>query len=121
MDLDEILKIAKDHKTITTGGEVAGASLSGEGFLQQFAAVSDVKNDVSWEDIIPTEEREKFEKEEKDKEANQEVQQSRKRNHRQVLYEGRDVEQGPTTTMAKKAKAPSPQRKSAVQKVMEMK
>jgi chromodomain-helicase-DNA-binding protein 1 len=32
-----------------------------------------------------------------------------------------DVEQGPTTAAAKKAKAPSPQRKSAVQKAMEMK
>jgi chromodomain-helicase-DNA-binding protein 1 len=94
--------------------------LGGEGFLQQFAAVSNVKNDVSWEEIIPAEEREKFEKE-KDKEADQEAQQSRKHNHPQVLYEGMDVEQGPTTAAAKKAKAPSPQRKSAVQKAMEMK
>jgi hypothetical protein len=51
--------------------------LGGEGFLQQFAAVSNVKNDVSWEEIIPAEEREKFEKE-KDKEADQEAQQSRR-------------------------------------------
>ena len=121
MDLDEILKVAEDHETIATGGESAGASLGGEGFLQQFAAVSDVKNDMSWEDIIPPDEREKFEKEERDKEADQEAQQSRKRNQPQISYEGMDVEQPPTTTTAKKAKAPGPQRKSAAQKAMEMK
>jgi len=121
MDLDEILKVAEDHETIATGGESAGASLGGEGFLQQFAAVSDVKNDMSWEDIIPADEREKFEKEERDKEADQEAQQSRKRNQPQISYEGMDVEQPSTNTAAKKAKAPGPQRKSAAQKAMEMK
>lgn len=121
MDLDEILKVAEDHETIATGGESAGASLGGEGFLQQFAAVSDVKNDMSWEDIIPIEEREKLEKEERDKEADQEAQQTRKRNQPQISYEGMDVEQPSTTGAAKKAKAPGPQRKSAAQKAMEMK
>jgi len=120
MDLDEILKVAEDHETIATG-EGAGASLGGEGFLQQFAAVSDVKNDMSWDDIIPTEERERFEKEEREKEAEQEAQQSRKRNQPQISYEGMDVDQPTSTTTAKKAKAPGPQRKSAAQKALEMK
>lgn len=120
MDLDEILKVAEDHETIAAGGE-AVASSGGEGFLQQFAAVSDVKNDMSWEDIIPVDERERFEKEEKEKEAEQDAQQSRKRNQPQVSYEGMDVEQAPTNSTTKKAKAPGPQRKSAAQKAMEMK
>ena len=57
MDLDDILNRAEDHETMT-GAE--GASLGGEGFLAQFAAVSDVKNDMSWEDIIPLEDRQRF-------------------------------------------------------------
>ena len=63
MNLDDILKSAEDHETMATDGD-GGASLGGEGFLAQFAAVSDVKNDMSWEDIIPVEERQKFEEEE---------------------------------------------------------
>ncbi|KAF7796950.1 hypothetical protein EIP86_008136 [Pleurotus ostreatoroseus] len=30
-----------------------GTSLGGEGLLAQFASVSDVNNDMAWEDIIP--------------------------------------------------------------------
>ncbi|KIJ49638.1 hypothetical protein M422DRAFT_161169 [Sphaerobolus stellatus SS14] len=120
MDLDEILKVAEDHETIASG-EGAGASLGGEGFLQQFAAVSDVKNDMSWDDIIPLDAREKLEQEERDKEAEQEAQQGRKRNQHQVSYEGMDVEQPASSTTTKKAKGPGPQRKSAAQKALEMK
>ena len=65
MDLDDILKSAEDHETMTAAD--GGASLGGEGFLAQFAAVSDVKNDINWEDIIPLEERERFQKEEDEK------------------------------------------------------
>ena len=51
MNLDDVLKSAEDHETMASGGD-GGTSLGGEGFLAQFAAVSDVKNDMKWEDII---------------------------------------------------------------------
>jgi len=57
MNLDDVLKSAEDHETMAADGD-GGTSLGGEGFLAQFAAVSDVKNDMNWEDIIPrTEQR----------------------------------------------------------------
>src|ERR1700730_8217568 len=68
MDLDDILTRAEDHETIAVVGD-GGTSLGGESFLAKFAAVSDVKNDMSWEDIIPREERQKVEKEEDERKA----------------------------------------------------
>lgn len=67
MDLDDILNKAENHETEATA-EAVGASLGGEGFLSQFAAIQDVKNDLSWDDIIPLDEREKALQKEKDKE-----------------------------------------------------
>ena len=67
MDLDDILNKAEEHETV--GEANAGAtSLGGEGFLHQMAIVSDVKADLSWDDIIPLEDRQKFEEEEQDRE-----------------------------------------------------
>ena len=67
MDLDDILNKAKEHETV--GEANAGAtSLGGEGFLHQMAIVSDVKADLSWDDIIPLEDHQKFEEEEQDRE-----------------------------------------------------
>lgn len=68
MDLDDILGKAENHETEATA-ESVGASLGGEGFLAQFAAVQDVKNDLSWDDIIPETEREKAQAEEREREA----------------------------------------------------
>lgn len=62
MDLDAILSNAEAHETEV---DPTGASSGGEGFLQQFAQVQDFKADVSWEDIIPLEERLKVEEEER--------------------------------------------------------
>jgi chromodomain-helicase-DNA-binding protein 1 len=67
MDLDEILNKAENHETEATA-EAVGASLGGEGFLSQFAAIQDVKNDLSWDDIIPLDEREKATQKEREKE-----------------------------------------------------
>ena len=122
MDLDDILKRAEDHETMADGGD-GGASLGGEGFLAQFAAVSDVKNDMSWEDIIPLEERQKFEAEDEQRKVEEAMQESRerKRAHAPVSYEGMDVDQPPATTAPKKPKAPGPTRKTASQKAMELK
>lgn len=123
MDLDDILNRAEDHETMAAGGD-GGASLGGESFLAQFAAVSDVKNDMSWEDIIPLEERRKFDREEEDRKAEELAAQElrdRKRSHAPVSYEGMDVDQPSTSQAAKKPKVPGPQRKTASQKAMELK
>ena len=86
MDLDEILNRAEDHETMA-GGD--GTSLGGEGFLAQFAAVSDVKADMNWEDIIPLEERQRFEREEEDRRMHELAEQS--------LWYGRLCTGAPTT------------------------
>ena len=122
MDLDEILTRAEDHETMESGE--GGTSLGGEGFLAQFAAVSDVKNDMNWEDIIPLEERQKFDAEDeqrKTEEFTSQESRDRKRTHAPVSYEGMDVDHHPPTTAPKKPKAPGPSRKSASQKAMELK
>ncbi|KAH7929849.1 transcription regulator [Leucogyrophana mollusca] len=123
MDLDDILNRAEDHETMAAGGD-GGTSLGGEGFLAQFAAVSDVKNDMSWEDIIPLDERQKFEKEEDQRKAEELAAQElkdRKRTHAPVSYEGMDVDQPAPAPAPKKPKAPGPTRKTASQKAMELK
>ncbi|KAF8070626.1 SNF2 family N-terminal domain-containing protein [Lyophyllum atratum] len=123
MDLDDILNRAEDHETMAEGGD-GGTSLGGEGFLAQFAAVSDVKNDMSWEDIIPLEERQKFEDNDEQRKAEDLAMQEsrdRKRTHAPVSYEGMDVDQPPATAAPKKPKAPGPTRKTASQKAMELK
>ncbi|THH26417.1 hypothetical protein EUX98_g7773 [Antrodiella citrinella] len=121
MDLDDILNRAEQHETIATQGE---ASLGGESFLAQFANISDIKNDMNWEDIIPLEDRQRFEQEEtqrKLEELNHQEAKDRKRNHAPVSYEGMDVEHTATTSAPKKPKGPAPQRKTASQKAMELK
>lgn len=123
MDLDDILNRAEDHETVAAAGD-GGVSLGGEGFLAQFASVSDVKNDMSWEDIIPVEERQKFEKEEDQRKAEEMAAQElrdRKRSHAPVSYEGMDVDQPVSAITPKKPKVVGVQRKSASQKAMELK
>ncbi|KAH8107880.1 SNF2 family N-terminal domain-containing protein [Cristinia sonorae] len=122
MDLDDILNRAEQHETIANQGE--GASLGGEGFLAQFANISDIKNDMNWEDIIPLEDRQRFEQEETQRKLDELAAQEakdRKRNHAPVSYEGMDVEHTATTSAPKKPKNPAPQRKTASQKAMELK
>lgn len=120
MDLDDILSRAEAHETTQTGDSV-GASLGGETFLAQFANVSDIKNDMNWEDIIPLEERQKLELEEDERRFEESAaNESRKRSHAQVSYEGMDVDQ-PAAPAQKKPKVPTAQRKTASQKAMELK
>ncbi|KAI0743539.1 transcription regulator [Daedaleopsis nitida] len=92
MDLDDILNRAEQHETVADQNE--GASLGGEGFLEQFANVSDVKNDMNWEDIIPLEERQRFDRDEDDRKAEELAAaetKDRKRSHANVSYEGMDT------------------------------
>ncbi|KAI6106105.1 transcription regulator [Pisolithus croceorrhizus] len=105
MDLDDVLNRAEDHETMAAGGD-GGTSLGGEGFLAQFASVSDVKNDMNWEDIIPLEERQKFEKGGRPAKSGR---------------VGMDVDHPAPSAAPKKLKAPGAQRKSASQKAMELK
>lgn len=67
MDLDDILTKADAFDT-EASAQPGGTSLGGEGFLSQFAAIQDVKNDLgddlSWDDIIPVDERVKMDEEE---------------------------------------------------------
>jgi chromodomain-helicase-DNA-binding protein 1 len=121
MDLDDILNKAEDHETMQAE---TGASLGGEGFLQQFAVVNDIKNDLSWDDIIPLEERQKFEREEAEAKE-EEMNQTRKRTAANVNYEGMDVDQPAAGSSKPKAKTPTTKsaapRKSAIQRSMELK
>ncbi|KAH9992613.1 P-loop containing nucleoside triphosphate hydrolase protein [Russula vinacea] len=122
MDLDDILNRAEDHETIT-GGD-GGASLGGEGFLASVAFVSDIKTEMSWEDIIPLEDRQKVELEEDQRKAEELAAldtKDRKRSHAPVSYEGMDVDQPVSASASKKPKGPAPTRKSASQKAMELK
>ena len=123
MDLDDILNRAEQHETLANN---EGTSLGGEGFLAQFANVSDVKNDMAWEDIIPVDERQRFEAEEEKRKADELAAQERetkdrKRNLAPVSYEGMDVEHPAPAPAPKKPKHPAPQRKTASQKAMELK
>ena len=61
MNIDDVLEHAEDHDTTETLG---GAQLGGDDFLQQFE-IADYKPDVSWEEIIPKEDRERIEEEER--------------------------------------------------------
>lgn len=122
MDLDDILNRAEDHETVT--GADVGASLGGEGFLASVAHVSDVKTEISWEDIIPLEERQKVEREDDQRKAEELAAldtKDRKRSHAPVSYEGMDVDQPVSASTSKKPKGPAPTRKSASQKAMELK
>jgi len=123
MDLHDILNRAEDHETIT-GGDGGGASLGGENFLASVAFVSDVKTEMSWEDIIPLEERQRAEIEEDQRKAEELAAldtKDRKRSHAPVSYEGMDVDQPVSASTSKKPKGPAPTRKSASQKAMELK
>ncbi|WFD32163.1 DNA helicase [Malassezia sp. CBS 17886] len=63
MDLDDILTHAEARETELDG---TTASSGGEAFLHQFAQVQDFKaDDVSWDDIIPVQDRVKAEEEER--------------------------------------------------------
>ena len=117
MNLDDILGSAEDHETEAAAG--TGASLGGEGFLQDMATVTDVKADLNWEDIIPLEDRARVEEDDRAL-ALQDVG-PRKRNTAQVSYEGMDLAEPSPSAQPKKPKAPAAQRKTAAQRAMDLK
>lgn len=97
MDLDDILTKADSFDTETAAP--GGTSLGGEGFLSSFANIQDVKNDmdgISWDDIVPVEERVKFDEVESKRLAAEEAELTkRKRNaaRKSGAYEGMDVDE----------------------------
>lgn len=114
MDLDDILTKADAFDT-EASAQPGGTSLGGEGFLSQFAAIQDVKNDMddglSWEDIIPVDERVKLDEEESRRLQEQEmVSLNRKRAAARPpgTYEDMDFDDGE----AKSSRAGSPDKKS---------
>ncbi len=132
MDLDDILTKAEAHDT-EASAEPGGTSLGGEGFLAQFAAIQDVKNDLSWDDIIPVEERVKLDEEESkalQAEEDAAVSGPRKRAAARPpgAYEGMDDGDGraskagsPDSAKDKKGAKPAPLRKSNAQRALELK
>lgn len=129
MDLDDILTKADNFDTEAAAAP-AGTSSGGEAFLAQFAAIQDVKNDtddLSWDDIIPVDERVKLDEEESRALQAEELG-SRKRAAARApgAYEGMD-EADPEL---RDSKAPSPSdrkakvtgpRKSNAQRAIELK
>lgn len=130
MDLDDILNKADNFDTeaaVAPGGTSSG----GEAFLAQFAAIQDVKNDtddLSWEDIIPVEERVKMDEEESRALQAEEMAGSRKRAAARApgAYEGMDEADGEpagsktASPSEKKLKVSGP-RKSNAQRAIELK
>lgn len=130
MDLDDILTKADAFDT-ESAAQPGGTSLGGEGFLSQFAAIQDVKNDLgdelSWDDIIPVEERVKMDEEESRALAAEEaaaVSRKRKAAQQPGAYQDMDFEDEasskPGSPSSKKARLAQP-RKSNAQKALELK
>ncbi|ORX35357.1 putative transcription regulator [Kockovaella imperatae] len=130
MNLDDILTKADAFDT-ESAAQPGGTSLGGEGFLASFAAIQDVKNDmdeVSWDDIIPVEERIKMDEEQsRELQAQEEAARSRKRKAAQQpgAYEGMDYDDqasGAGSTKEKKSsKGGGQPKKSPAQKSLELK
>jgi chromodomain-helicase-DNA-binding protein 1 len=131
MDLDDILTKADAFDT-ESAAQPGGTSLGGEGFLAQFAAIQDVKNDpndtLSWDDIIPVEERVKLDEEESRALAAEEaaaVNRKRKAAQQPGAYQDMDMDEDgngskPGSPNGKKARVGQP-RKSNAQKALELK
>uniref|UniRef100_V5ETJ6 Chromatin remodelling complex ATPase chain n=1 Tax=Kalmanozyma brasiliensis (strain GHG001) TaxID=1365824 RepID=V5ETJ6_KALBG len=123
MDLDDILSHAEAHETEV---DPTGSSAGGQEFLKSFAQVQDFKADVSWDDIIPLEERQKVEEEERKKaveEAAAAASSSRRRAAAQVApgaYDNGEGDDRATSPGASKDAAKR-SRKTAAQRSVEMK
>ena len=123
MDLDDILSHAEAHET---EADPTGSSAGGQEFLKSFAQVQDFKADVSWDDIIPLEERQKVEEEERKKaveEAAAAASSSRRRAAAQVApgaYDNGEGDDRATSPGASKDAAKR-SRKTAAQRSVEMK
>ncbi|KAK9237236.1 SNF2 family N-terminal domain-containing protein [Lipomyces kononenkoae] len=81
MNLDDVLEHAEDHITTPDLGE---SHLGGEEFLKQFE-VTDYKADVSWDDIIPTDDLQRIKEEEQKRKDDEFLQEQIKMNSRRTV------------------------------------
>ena len=116
MDLDDILSKAEARDTEMENNT---SSSGGEAFLQQFAQVQDIKNDASWEDIIPVEERVKAEEEERQRAVESAIAASSSR--RRAALAASQATAANASADAEEAVDEKPQPKSQGQRSLELK
>ena len=124
MDLDVILQHAEARDTEADSNT---ASSGGQAFLQQFAQVQDFKaDDVSWDDIIPVEERAKAEEEERQRAVESAMAASSSRRRAAVassaaVASAAAAEDSAPEPPKPKSSAAKPVRKTAGQRSLELK
>lgn len=96
MNIDDVLEHAEDHDTSENLG---GAQLGGDDFLQQFE-IADYKADVSWDEIIPKEDRERIEQEERILQEQKATEELIAMNSRRVAALSKRVNPGDTESIA---------------------
>ena len=96
MNIDDVLEHAEDHDTTENLG---GAQLGGDDFLQQFE-IADYKADVSWDEIIPKDDRERIEEEERALAEQRATEELIAMNSRRVAALSKRVNPGDTESIA---------------------
>jgi len=118
MNIDDILEHAEDHDTSENLG---GAQLGGDDFLQQFE-IADYKADVSWEDIIPAEDRQRIEEEERALQEQRATEELIAMNSRRVAALTKRVNPGDTESIAsEEPEQTKKKRKGTVKKAVKKK
>lgn len=123
LDLDDIINKAEAYETATAP---TGTSLGGEEFLNQFA-VQDVKADMtSWDDIIPADARDEYEKSARAEKAKQAALEQEERRRAAAAaaaaasspVKNKKIKEGSPSAASKKN---APARKTDAQRGMELK
>jgi len=110
MNIDDVLEHAEDHDTTEN---IGGAQLGGEDFLRQFE-IADYKADVSWDEIIPKEDRERVEEEERALQEQRATEELIAMNSRRVAALSKRLNPGDTESIA--SEEPERKRRKAVKK-----
>jgi len=110
MNIDDVLEHAEDHDTTEN---IGGAQLGGEDFLRQFE-IADYKADVSWDEIIPKEDRQRVEEEERALQEQRATEELIAMNSRRVAALSKRLNPGDTESIA--SEEPERKRRKAVKK-----
>ena len=110
MNIDDVLEHAEDHDTTENLG---GAQLGGDDFLRQFE-IADYKADVSWDDIIPKEDRERVAEEERALQERRAMEELIAMNSRRVAALSKRLNPGDTESIA--SEEPERKRRKPVKK-----
>ena len=110
MNIDDVLEHAEDHDTTEN---IGGAQLGGEDFLRQFE-IADYKADVSWDEIIPKEDRERVEEEERALQEQKATEELIAMNSRRVAALSKRLNPGDTESIA--SEEPERKRRKTVKK-----